>query len=347
MTAFRGVTDGWFRAWAPGRVNLIGEHTDYTGGLVFPMAIDLGIEIVGHRDVAIDLGSDNEAEPLHLDLPITDPAATRPDWGRYVAGVASIFGATRGIRGRVRSTLPLGAGLSSSAALELCIARALDVSGSPVEIAAQCRDAEEMATGVPCGIMDQLASAAGVEGHALLIDCHDLSITPVPMRPTTGITVIHSGQPRRLAESAYARRRVECEHAEARIGPLRTANADDAERILDPTVRKRARHVISENQRVREFTDALINDDLVTAGRLMNGSHTSLRDDFEVSTDVVDRLVALLVEMPGVYGARLTGAGFGGCVVVLHDPLIALDGWRVSASGGAYRSDIDQPTADQ
>ena len=346
-TTFREVTDEWFRAWAPGRVNLIGEHTDYTGGLVFPMAIDLGIEIMGRRSDAIDLVSDDEIEALHLELPITDPAETQPHWGRYVAGVATVFAATQGFSGRVRSTLPPGAGLSSSAALELCSARALEVAGSPVEIAVKCRDAEEMATGVPCGIMDQLASAAGIEGHALLIDCHDVSVTAIPVHPTVGITVIHSGQPRRLAESAYARRRSECGAAEASIGPLRTAGAGDAERIFDPTVRKRARHVVSENQRVREFAHALVNDNLITAGRLMNESHASLRDDFEVSTDVLDRLVARLMDTPGVFGARLTGAGFGGCVVALHDPLITLDGWRVSASGGAHRSDIDGPPHDR
>jgi len=337
------VVDEWFRAWAPGRVNLIGEHTDYTGGLVLPMAIDLGIEIVGRPHADIELMSPSEPEVLRCGLPILDPARITPSWGRYVAGVAAVFKSTTGFRGQLRSTVPPGAGLSSSAALELCVARALGVEGSPTEIAARCRDAEELATGVPCGIMDQLACASGVEGHALLIDCHSLSITPISIPDSIGISVIHSGQPRTLAGSAYAHRRAECEHAEQSIGPLRIAHPDDLARITDPTARRRARHVISENHRVLAFARALLDEDLAGAGQLMGKSHRSLRDDFEVSTDVLDSLVARLEATPGVFGARLTGAGFGGCVVALHRPEVTLDGWRVTASAGAVRRTIAEP----
>ena len=323
-------------AWAPGRVNLIGEHTDYTGGLVLPMAIDLGITLrFEPLDGRIELTSDAEADPVAVDLPVSDPSLVTPPWGRYVAGVAAELGSTVGMRGMVSSTLPIGAGLSSSAALELAVAVALGASGSPLEIATACRAAEERATGVPCGIMDQLASAAGIEGHALLIDCRTGAITPTRIPDDIDVVVIHSGQRRSLAGSAYAERRAQCAEAEAAIGPLRDASLSDLPRIENPVARARARHVISENLRVVEFADALQAHDLVAAGELMADSHRSLRDDFEVSTDVLDGLVQRLLVTPDVHGARLTGAGFGGCVVALCEPGALTEGWTVTASAGA------------
>jgi len=326
--------------WAPGRVNLIGDHTDTTGGLVLPMAIDLGIALeVEPLPRRISLTSDAQPEPLELDLPVVDPRTVRPAWGRYVAGVAAQLESTDGVRGTVTSTLPQGAGLSSSAALEVAAALALGGPSDPRELAALCRDAEEAASGVPCGIMDQLTSAAGVEGHALLIDCHTLDITPIPLPPSVAITVVHSGQERELAGSAYAERRAQCEAAEAVIGPLRAATSEDLARLEDPVIRRRARHVVSENDRVRRAARALVDGDLGTLGEAMARSHASLRDDFEVSTPVLDELVEELSAMPGVVGARLTGAGFGGCVVVAHDPGVAPGAgrraWRVRASAGA------------
>jgi len=323
-------------AWAPGRVNLIGEHTDYTGGLVLPMAIDLGVTLrFEPLDGRIELTSDAEADPVAVDLPVSDPSLVTPPWGRYVAGVAAELGSTVGMRGMVSSTLPIGAGLSSSAALELAVAVALGASGSPLEIATACRAAEERATGVPCGIMDQLASAAGIEGHALLIDCRTGAITPTRIPDDIDVVVIHSGQRRSLAGSAYAERRAQCAEAEAAIGPLRDASLSDLPRIENPVARARARHVIGENRRVVEFADALQANDLVAAGELMADSHRSLRDDFEVSTDVLDGLVQRLLVTPDVHGARLTGAGFGGCVVALCEPGALTEGWTVTASAGA------------
>ena len=331
------------RAWAPGRVNLIGEHTDYTGGLVLPMAIDLGTEIRYRRttDRRISLASADQPIPLSLALPVTDAGAVRPEWGRYVAGVAGQLGTVDGIEGTVSSTVPLGSGLSSSAALEVAMALALGAQGRPVEIAEICRAAEHRASGVPCGIMDQLASAGGIAGHGLLIDCDSLTVEPVPIPSSCSIVVIHSGQQRGLGGSAYAERVSQCASAEAVIGPLRSAATDAWRHIDDPVVAARARHVISENRRVREFASALAACDLAAAGALMVQSHASLRDDYEVSTPVLDELADRLVDVPGVHGARLTGAGFGGCVVALCDagtdprPHGSL-GWIVRPSAGAH-----------
>ena len=327
-------------AWAPGRVNLIGEHTDYTGGLVLPMAIDLGTTIdFEPLDARIEVTSSNEDGAVTIPLPVTDPAAVDPPWGRYVAGVAAELGSTMGFRGHVTSTVPPRAGLSSSAALELAVALALGATGAPLEIAAACRAAEELATGVPCGIMDQLASAAGVDGHALLIDCRTGGVTPIPIPADAVVVVVDSHQPRTLVGSAYAERRAQCEAAEAIIGPLRDASMTDLDRIDDDVVRSRARHVIGENRRVLAFVDALAAGDLTMAGEHMADSHRSLRDDFGVSTDVLDELVQRLLLTPGVHGARLTGAGFGGCVVALTEPGALSEGWTVRASRGALLVD--------
>lgn len=330
-------------AWAPGRVNLIGEHTDYTGGLVFPMAIDLGITIEGTRtDGRVHLRSDTHDGIVEFDLPADDPAAVEPSWGRFVAAVAAELAAETGIDGRVTSTLPAGSGLSSSAALEVAVAYALGADDrlAPLDIARAAQRAELAATGVPCGIMDQLASAAGVAGHALRIDCSTLDVEPVELPDDVEVVVVHSGQHRELAGSAYAERRAQCEAAATIVGPLRTASLDSLTQIEDPLAAARARHVITENLRVDEFAAALAVGDLAAAGEAMAASHRSLRDDFEVSTDALDELVAHLASVNGVYGARLTGAGFGGCVVALCRQGTDIDvahlrSWVVKPSAGA------------
>ena len=302
------------QAFAPGRVNLIGDHTDYAGGYVLPIAVDLGttVELVGGGD-HVELTSADDDTPARVPLDVADPSTVEPAWARYVAGVVAVLRPATGGQGNVTTTLPIGAGLSSSAALEVATALALGFEGTAVDLALACQDAEQRASGVPCGVMDQLASAAGSEGHALLIDCGSLDVTPVPVPTDAEIVVVHSGQSRALAGSAYAQRRAELEAGDAR----------------------RVRHVQNENERVLACASALRAGDLVSAGRLMVESHASLRDDFEVSTPALDALVERLRAVPGVHGARLTGAGFGGCVVALTDPGTLEEGWVVRPSDGA------------
>jgi galactokinase len=335
VTEVRGV-----RAFAPGRVNLIGDHTDHTGGLVLPMAIDLGTTITGQRggDV-VRLASASEPEHAVVPLDVDDPAALEPGWARYVAGVVAELRPVTGFTGEVGSTLPVGAGLSSSAALEVSVALALGFDGERLELARLCQRAEQRASGVPCGIMDQLASAAGVAGHALRIDCTSLAVTPVALPDDLEVVVVSSGQARQLATSAYAERAAACQLATAQLGPLTTATVDDLDRLQDDTIRRRARHVITENARVDAFASALARGDRAGLRDAMAASHASLRDDFEVSTPVLDELVATLMGMTGVVAARLTGAGFGGCVVALVERGAPVDlpqpSWRVRPCQGA------------
>ena len=319
-------------------MNLIGEHTDYTGGLVFPMAVDRGttieFESVGST---IELRSDADAEPIRIELPVAgDPSTVTPRWGTYVAAMAHELGATSGIVGHLTSTIPAGAGLSSSAALECAIGLALGFDGSPVDLALAAQRAEHAATGVPTGIMDQLCIAAARQGHATMIDCHTLEVTHVGVPDDIDIVVrfvVH----RTLVGSAYADRVAECRAAEDVLGPLRSTTIEAvAAAGLDDVVRRRARHVVTENQRVLDFAAALANGDYRAAGALMVQSHRSLADDFETSTPAMDRAVEDLVGSPGVFGARMTGGGFGGCVVAICEPGALADGWVVTASEGAH-----------
>lgn len=326
------------RARAPGRVNLIGDHTDYTGGLVLPMAIDLGTTVSGTRGGArVHLVSDAEAEPADIALSVADPSAVEPPWARYVAGVVSVVAPTEGFDGTVTTTIPIGAGLSSSAALEVAVALALGFDGDELALALACQQAEQRASGVPCGVMDQLAAASGREGHALLIDCRSLDVDPVAMPDGLEVVVVDSGERRRLATSAYGERRRQCEAAEAIIGPLRDASLADVAALPDETLRRRARHVVTENGRVRAFADALRGGDVAAAGRLADHSHRSLAEDFEVSTPTLDALVDRLRRTPGVLGARLTGAGFGGCVLALCERGAPVDGFASAAESGIWR----------
>ncbi len=327
------------RAHAPGRVNLIGDHTDYTGGLVFPMAIDRGttIEYVPQAD-RIELRSDADPEAVVVDLPVRlDPSLVEPTWGAYVAAMARELGSTRGIAGTVTSDIPAGAGLSSSAALECAVGLALGFDGTPTELALAAQRAEHAATGVPTGIMDQLCIAAATAGHATMIDCHHLDITHVPI-PDDVDVVVEFVMHRRLVGSPYADRVAECARAESTLGPLRLADAVDVDAArpeLDEVSFRRARHVVTENQRVRDFAAALATGDHAAAGAVMIDSHRSLRDDFDTSTPEMDAAVERLAGSPGVYGARMTGGGFGGCVVVLSEPGALTTGWRVRPSPGA------------
>jgi galactokinase len=326
-------------AVAPGRVNLIGDHTDTTGGWCLPMAIDLVTVVKGERGGdCVVLRSASEPEPVSVPLDVEDPTTVEPRWGRFVAGVVCELRPRTGFAGNVRSDVPVGAGLSSSAALEVAVALALGFQGSALELARLCQRAEHRATGVPCGVMDQLASASGRAGQLLLLNCSTLAMQPIDLPKGAEVVVVHSGQSRELAGSAYADRRRELELAERIVGSLPAASLDDVELIEDEVIRRRARHVVTENDRVLRFVAALRADDLATAGAQMVASHDSLRDHFDVSTPGLDDLVARLVATEGVFGARLTGAGFGGCAVALCRPgsLSAEPGvWPVRPADGA------------
>jgi galactokinase len=273
-----------------------------------------------------------------------DPISVAPAWGRMVAGVLAALAARGrapvGLDAEIASDVPVGSGLSSSAAVAVAVAVACAHTARMtlhrIDLALAARDAEHAASGVPCGVMDQMASVFGQAGHALLLDCRTLQITPVALPRAVAVVVVHSGVARRLEQSAYAQRRAACEAAATRLGVASLRDARPEQVAGDPI----ARHVVSENERVREFVDALRGGDVERCGELMLESHASLRDDFGVSTVELDRLVDRLVAA-GAYGARLTGAGFGGCAVALcaadraADVAQRTEGWIMHAANGA------------
>jgi galactokinase len=335
------------RAYSPGRVNLIGDHTDYCQGLALPMAVDLGTTVSftpddGYRVVLRSVGEPELADvDVHVPLDPEQLGRIEPTWARLVAGMVAVVRPQRGGTGVVETTLPVGAGLASSAALEVALALAFGFEAQPRVMARACQRAEQAATGVPSGLMDQLVVTGAVHGCALLIDFSDLSSHPIAVPAEAEIVVVHSGVPRTLARSGYAARRSECEAAAHRLGPLGRLGPDEMLGLPDSVLRRRVRHVVTECDRVRWFAAALAASDLAEAGRLMTSSHHSLARDFEVSTPELDALVGHLVSTPGVYGARLTGGGFGGCVVAVADPgavdlaSFATPAWRVRPSAGA------------
>jgi galactokinase len=331
----------------PGRVNLIGDHTDYNQGLALPMAIGLGVTATFHPTGSDRLRVSSDAYPgdeadLDLHTAADALAAVDPPWARLVAAVASLARPGSGGEVHLTSTLPTGAGLSSSAALAVALADVFGVSGPPDVIARLCRQAEHR-IGVPVGLMDPLVCAGGRAGHALRIDFATETTRDVPLPAEARFVVVDSGSRRDLRNSAYATRVAECEAAAAVIGPLGRAGPADLAGLRDPLLRRRARHVVTECARVDAFADALIAGDLVAAGRAMDESHRSLSGDFEVSLPAVDELVASLRARPGVHGARMTGAGFGGCIVVLGEPgaldatTLGRPAWPVEAVDGSAR----------
>lgn len=314
---------------APGRVNLIGEHTDYNDGFVLPIAIDRAVYLALRptHDSIVTIRALDFNETARFDL--TDFTHTG-GWLEYIKGVAWALQqagfALSGWQGVFTGDVPRGAGLSSSAALELAAARAFasvsPIPWEPVRMAQLAQKAENGWVGVNCGIMDQLISAAGVAGHALLIDCRTLDLTPVPLPTGTAVVVLDTTTRRGLVDSEYNTRRAQCQQAADFFGvpALRDVDLPTFEQRaadLPPEVRRRARHVITENARTLRAAEAMTHNDPATLGQLMNASHTSLRNDFEVSTPELDTIVALARQHPACYGARLTGAGFGGCAVAL------------------------------
>jgi galactokinase len=315
------VATPWARA--PGRVNLIGDHTDYADGFVLPMAIDRACT------VTVSAGSDDRvrARSTELDGVADVPADGRvdartiePRWAGFVAGALQAVGARDGVVPAleldVSSTVPAGSGLSSSSALSVALtiafAEAAGLALGPDAVARTALDAEVRATGVPGGLMDQLAAVHGVADHALLIDCRTLAVEPIPLPEEVTVLVAHCGVARTLAGTAYAERRRAVEDAAAHLGVPSLRDASAVQVGDDP----RARHVVSENARVLELAAAFRAGDADAIGPLLLASHESLRDDFEVSTPELDALVASFVAA-GALGARLTGAGFGGCVVAI------------------------------
>ncbi len=326
---FGGEPERWARA--PGRVNLIGEHTDYNDGFVLPMAIDRDIWIAfrPRPDRTVRLWSLDfaQASEFSLDAVVRDPSAS---WSNYVRGVAWLL-ADRGVRLRgmdaaVQGTVPIGAGLSSSAALEVAAGLALLAAAGGdmprAELALACQRAENEFVGNRCGIMDQFISALGRAGHALFLDCRSLDYRHVPLPAGYRIVVANSMVRRALVDSAYNERRAQCEQAAQALGVRALRDADEAmlesaKRHLPEVVYRRARHVVRENARVLQAVDAMRRGDAEAFGALMNASHASLRDDYEVSCRELDALVDIARRQSGCLGARMTGAGFGGCTVNL------------------------------
>ena len=326
----------WIAA-APGRVNIIGEHTDYNDGFVLPMAIEFYSVMAADRPVdgseVITLRSTLEADAVTIDLsrPVVPGV---PKWGNYPRGVVAGFQALGiqpgGLDVLLHSTVPLGSGLSSSAALEVCTATLLEaVTGTtldPVEKALLCQKAEHDFAGVPCGIMDQFISALGRESHLLLLDCRTRKTEIVPMQdPSVALMIINTNVKHELSGGEYAERRAQCEEAVRNLGvaSLRDVTAGQLEAgkgKMTEIVYRRARHVIGEIGRTVQAAQGVRQSDWPTVGRLMAASHAALRDDYEVSCPELDAVVEIaeaIGEKGGVYGCRMTGGGFGGCCVAL------------------------------
>ena len=336
-TAFRNLYGGEPRIYrAPGRVNLIGEHTDYNGGLVMPAAINFStfVAITPRDDALVKIHSDIFKEDASVDL-ADPPACGRTHWSDYPIGVAvKLQESGRKLHGAnmlVHAEVPLGSGLSSSAAIEVSTALGLlDVAGEQIDrlqLAKICQQAENEFVGARTGLMDQFIACFGKADHAVMLDCRSLQSLPLPLPDHVKLVVCNTMVKHELASSEYNARREQCE-AGVRIlsqhlpnvRSLRDVTAEDVVKFrerLGDLLYRRCLHVTTENDRVRAAAEALGDGDLKTFGKLMYKSHESLRDDYEVSCKELDIMVDLGREMPGVYGARMTGGGFGGCTINL------------------------------
>ncbi|XP_065826806.1 galactokinase-like [Oscarella lobularis] len=350
VALFRSRFDGSepkIAACAPGRVNLIGEHTDYCDGFVFPMALDrvtvvVGRAVEGDRCTIVSAASqiDEKDAIVVFDRPTPSTPTQRdePKWANYVRGVLATFDDNRGnvpaFEAAIATTVPLGGGLSSSAALEVAAYAFLDAlcpdhvpRRSDEEKALLCQKAEHEYAGVPCGIMDQFIAVMGKEGHALKIDCRTQKGDLVPLTdPSVTVLITNSHVRHELSGSEYPKRVQQCDGAARALGKadrkgLRDLKLEDVEaaksKFDDELQYKRAKHVVSENARTNEAAEALHRGDYTLFGKLMNESHESLKNDFEVSCVQLDTLTELAREVDGVFGSRMTGGGFGGCTVTL------------------------------
>jgi galactokinase len=319
-----------FLVRSPGRVNLIGEHTDYNDGFVFPLAIERAtyVALRPRPDGIVALHSVDFQQSARFAT--TDASATVPDWAEYAKGVATLLAregfALNGFEAVIATDVPVGAGLSSSASFSLAIARAFHaVSGftwEPARMARLCQRVEIECIGVNCGIMDQLVIAAAVDSDALLIDCRSLATKPSPLPNGAAVLILDTRKSRTLAGSAYNERRAQCESVAQFFGvkalrDITFAQLQSAQGKLDPLVWRRAKHVVTENDRTQQAAVATAAGDAKQLGQLMNASHESLRVDYEVSCAELDEISALARAQPGTFGARMTGAGFGGCAVAL------------------------------
>jgi len=315
---------------APGRVNLIGEHTDYNYGYVLPLAIDYAVWIAFSHIPEPEVHLHSIDFDQSVIVPLNQTLTKGEGWSEYLKGLINIFKHSNfeifGWKGVMSGNVPIGAGLSSSAALSLALTKSFGTVSNwkwnPTKMAKICQLAENEWVGVNCGIMDQMISALGQKGHLLLIDCRDLKTTPVPLPKGVRVVILDTGTRRGLVNSAYNERRNQCESVASYFGgkSLRDVSYKQlikAKNKIDPIQFRRARHVIKENERVLDCSESLRLGNLDHVGELMNASHISLRDDFEVSSEALDLMVESAIKIPGCYGARMTGAGFGGCAVAL------------------------------
>jgi galactokinase len=323
---------------APGRVNLIGEHTDYNLGFVFPIALEMAccVAVAPSKNNNLRIYSSDFDEEVTVPVEQIPNARPREKWSDYVVGVAKELAHTgvpiEGSNLWIKSEVPVGSGLSSSAALE--IASAFAVLGSrhmnPLDIALLGQRAESQFVGMPCGIMDQYASVFGREGAAIRIDCRSLQHEYVPLPPELKIIAVNSMVKHELGTSAYRDRVAECQAAVAAIQAIKPdvkslrdvtpAMFEEFQERIPPLPRRRARHIVTENQRVDDLAAAARAHELENMGKLFIASHRSMQHDYEISCEEIDFLVDHAITIPGVYGARMTGGGFGGCTVNLVDP---------------------------
>ncbi len=321
---------------APGRVNLIGEHTDYNDGFVMPVAVGLytWVAIAPRSDHKLVLHSENYSDSAEVDFDHIAPGPNQ-HWSAYVRGVAAVLEKTghrlRGANLLIRTEIPIGSGLGSSAAIEVASGYALlDISGSTIDrtqLSLACQRAEHEFVGTRCGVMDQFISCHGRSAHALLLDTRSLTFQLVPLPNEVRIVTCNTMVKHDHATGQYNARRAECETAVRMLAAkipgikaLRDATLADLDKNavdLPGNIYRRCRHVISENERVKAAACALIDKDFAEFGRLLDESHRSLRDDYEVSCGELDVMVELASQLEGVYGARMTGGGFGGCTVNL------------------------------